>query len=189
VAALSSVTGYTGNVSIVVVDEPGSGYYTAPTITFAEPGIAVNATAIVAGENGASGGNCRARYVTKPITLADGFDAGDLRVYLDCNRPVGTDINIYYKVKSGEDSQPFDDKKWQLMSKVNDNFSKDQNQVIELEYRPSLDVNKISYVENGVTYPLGDKFKYYAIKIVMTAESPTVVPHVRNYRAIATPAG
>jgi hypothetical protein len=50
-------------------------------------------------------------------------------------------------------------------------------------------VNKISYVENGVTYPLGDKFKYYAIKIVMTAESPTVVPHVRNYRAIATPAG
>ena len=189
VASLSAVTGYTGNVSILVVDNVGSGYYTAPTITFAEPGIAVNATAIVAGENDVSGGNCRARYVTKPITLADGFDAGDMRVYLDCNRPVGTDINVYYKVKSGEDSQPFDDKKWQLMSKVNDNFSKDQNQVIELEYRPSLDVNKISYVENSVTYPLGGKFKYYAIKIVMTAESPTVVPHVRNYRAIATPAG
>lgn len=189
VASLSAVTGYTGNVSIVVVDEPGSGYYTSPTVTFEEPGNAVNATAIIAGETGASGGNCRARYVTKPVILADGFDAGDLRVYLDCNRPVGTDINVYYKVKSGEDSQPFDDKKWQIMTKVNDNFSKDQNQVIELEYRPSLDVNQISYVENGVTYPLGGKFKYYAIKIVMTAESPTVVPHVRNYRAIATPSG
>ena len=189
VAALSSVTGYTGNVSIIVVDEPGSGYYTAPTITIGEPSNAVNASAVVAGENGASGGNCRARYVTKPVTLADGFDAGDLRVYLDCNRPVGTDINVYYKVKSGEDSQPFEDKKWQLMKKVNDNTSKDQNQIIELEYRPSLDVNKISYVENGVTYPLGGKFKYYAIKIVLTAQSPTVVPYVTNYRAIATPSG
>ena len=189
VAALSAVTGYTGNVSIIVVDNPGSGYYRAPTMTLSEPAATTNATAVVAGENGASGGNCRARYVTKPITLADGFDAGDLRVYLDCNRPVGTDINVYYKVKSGEDSQAFEDKKWQLMSKVNDNFSKDQNQMIELEFRPSLDVNKISYVENGITYPLGDKFKYYAIKIVLTAESPTVVPYVTNYRAIATPAG
>lgn len=189
VASLSAVTGYTGNVSVIVIDEPGSGYYTAPTVTFSEPSATVNATAVIAGENGASGGNCRARYVTKPVTLADGFDAGDLRVYIDCNRPVGTDVNVYYKVKSGEDSQPFDDKKWQLMSKVNDNYSRDQNQVIELEYRPSLDVNQISYVENGVTYPLGGKFKYYAIKIVLTAESPTVVPHVRNYRAIATPSG
>ena len=189
VAALSAVTGYTGNVSIIVVDEPGSGYYTAPTMTLSEPSATTNATAVVAGENGASGGNCRARYVTKPVTLADGFDAGDLRVYLDCNRPVGTDVNVYYKVKSGEDSQAFEDKKWQLMTKVNDNFSKDQNQIIELEFRPSLDVNKISYVENGITYPLGGKFKYYAVKIVMTAESPTVVPHVRNYRAIATPSG
>ena len=121
--------------------------------------------------------------------MADGFDAGDIRVYLDCNRPVGTDINVYYKVKSGEDAAPFEDKKWQLMSKLNDNFSKDQNQVIELEYRASLDMNRISYVENGTTYPLGGKFKYYAIKIVLTATSASVVPYVANFRAIATPAG
>lgn len=189
VASLSAVTGYTGNVSVLVVDNAGSGYYKAPTVTFTEPGAASNATAVVAGENGSSGGNCRARYVTKTVTLADGFDAGDLRVYLDCNRPVGTDINVYYKVKSGDDAEPFADKKWQLMHKVNDNFSKDQTQIVELEYRPSLDVNQISYVENGVTYPLGGKFKYYAIKIVMTAGSASVVPHVRNYRAIATPSG
>lgn len=189
VAALSAVTGYTGNVSVIVIDDPGSGYYTAPTITFKETGTAINATAVIAGENGASGGNCRARYVTKTITLADGFDAGDLRVYMDCNRPVGTDINVYYKVKSGDDAQAFEDKKWQLMKKVNDNFSKDANQTIELEFRPSLDVNQISYIENGVTYPLGGKFKYYAIKIVLTASNASVVPHVRNYRAIATPAG
>lgn len=189
VAALSAVTGYTGNVSIIVVDEPGSGYYKAPTITFAEPGMAINAAGVVAGENKTSGGNCKARYVTKTVTLADGFDAGDLRVYLDCNRPVGTDVVVYYKIKSADDTQAFEEKNWQLMYKVSDNFSKDANQIIELEYRPSLDYNKASYVENGVTYPLGGKFKYYAIKIVLTASSASIIPHVRNYRAIATPAG
>lgn len=189
VKALSSVTGYTGNVSIIVVDDNGSGYYKAPTITISEPSATTNATAVVAGENGSSGGNCRARYVSKTVTLADGFDAGDLRVYLDCNRPVGTDVVVYYKIKSGDDPQPFEDKKWQLMYKVNDNFSKDSNQIVELEYRPSLDVNQASYIEDGVTYPLGGKFKYYAIKIVMTASSVSVIPHVRNFRAIATPAG
>ena len=189
VAALSAVSGYTGNVSIVVVDEPGSGYYKAPTITFEEPSATVNAVGVIAGENKSSGGNCKARYVTKPVVLADGFDAGDLRVFLDCNRPVGTDIVVYYKIKSADDTDAFENKNWQLMHKVNDNFSKDSNQIIELEYRPSLDYNKASYVENGVTYPLGGKFKYYAIKVVMTASNAAVIPHVRNYRAIATPAG
>jgi len=189
VAALSPITGYTGNVSVIVVDNPGSGYYKAPTVTFSEPSATANATAVIAGENGTSGGNCKAKYVSKTVTLADGFDAGDLRVYLDCNRPVETDVVVYYKIKSADDNQAFEEKKWQLMYKVNDNFSKDQNQVIELEYRPSLDYNKASYEENGVTYPLGGKFKYYAIKIVMTAGSSAVIPQVRNYRAIATPAG
>ena len=185
----NTMSGYTGNVSILIIDNPGSGYYRAPTITFAETGSTDNATAIIAGENGTSGGNCKAKYVTKVITLADGFDAGDIRFFMDCNRPVGTDIVVYYKVKSGEDTDSFENKTWQLMSKMNDIFSKDQNQIIELEFRPSLDVNRISYVENGTTYPLGGKFKYYAIKIVMTSKNASVVPYVKNYRAIATPAG
>jgi len=189
VAALSAVTGFTGNVSLVVIDNPGSGYYRAPTVTFSEAAAAVNATAVVAGENGSSGGNCLARYISKMVTLADGFDAGDLRVFLDCNRPVGTDVVVYYKIKSGEDSQSFEEKRWQLMTKVNNNFSKDNLQMIELEYRPSLDVNQAAYTEDGVSYPIGGKFKYYAIKIVLVTSNKSVIPCVSNYRAIATPSG
>jgi hypothetical protein len=131
----------------------------------------------------------KVRYITKQITLADGFDAGDLRVYLDANRPRGTNIHVYYKVKSASDQENFENKKWKLMNKVQDNFSADQNQIIELEFRPDLEKNILSYVENGVVYPLGGTFKYYAIKIVMSAADPTVVPTVRNFRAIATPSG
>jgi hypothetical protein len=75
------------------------------------------------------------------------------------------------------------------MQKVTDIYSLDQTQVVELEFRPSLDTNRISYVEDGVTYPIGGTFKHFAIKIVMTAEDTTVTPVVRNFRAIATPAG
>ncbi len=189
---VSSLSG--ANVGVIIVDNPGSGYITTPTVTFVEAnnagqGASINATAVIAGETASSGGNMKVRYVTKQITLADGFDAGDLRVYLDCNRPRGTNIHVYYKVKAASDNDNFTDKKWQLMSKVQDNFSADQNQIIELEFRPSLTTNQLTYIENGVSYPLGGTFKYYAVKLVMTAADPTVVPTIRNFRAIATPAG
>lgn len=184
------VSALSGNaVATIIVDAPGSGYITNPTITLSEPSAPVNANAVIAGETGASGGNMKVRYITKQITLADGFDAGDLRVYLDANRPRGTNIHVYYKVKSGSDQENFENKKWKLMNKVLDTYSADQKQIIELEFRPNLEKNILSYVEDGVVYPLGGTFKYYAIKIVMTAADPTVVPYVRNFRAIATPAG
>ena len=190
VTANAYVAALSGNsISTIIVDNAGSGYYTTPTITFTEAAATTNATAIIAGETSAIGGNNKARYVTKQITLADGFDAGDIRVYLDLVRPQGTNVNVYYKVKSASDTDSFTSKNWKLMQKVTDKYSVDQNQVIELEYRPSLDVNRISYVENGITYPIGGTFKYFAIKIVMMAEDTTVTPIVRNFRAIATPAG
>jgi hypothetical protein len=151
--------------------------------------MTANATATIKGETDASGGNNLCRYITKRVDLAPGFDAGDLRVFLDCIRPRGTNIHVYYKVKSESDTEPFDNKKWKLMYKVYDTYSLDQRQQIELEFRPNLNDNVLSYVENGITYPLGGNFKSYAIKIVMTAGDTTVIPIVTNFSAIATPEG
>jgi hypothetical protein len=55
------------------------------------------------------------RYITRRVELADGFEANDLVVYLDVNRPAGTDIKVYYKVLSEEDNDSFDDKFYQEM--------------------------------------------------------------------------
>lgn len=177
------------NVGSLILIGVGSGYYTSPTVTISEPSMTANATGIVNGETDANGGNCQARYITKRVDLAPGFDAGDLRVFLDCVRPRGTDINVYYKVKADSDTDAFDSKKWKLMYKVNDVYSIDQEQQVELEFKPNLLKNVLSYVEDGITYPLGGQFKSYAIKIVMTAADPTVVPVVTNFSAIATPEG
>lgn len=55
------------------------------------------------------------RYITRRVELADGFEANDLVVYLDVNRPAGTDIKVYYKVLNEEDNDAFDDKFYQEM--------------------------------------------------------------------------
>lgn len=179
-----------GNVTGVNIIEGGAGYYTSPTITLAEPSISTNATATIAGEEGSKFGKViSAKYISKEVRLAEGFDAGDLRVYIDAIRPLGTNIDVYYKVLSRHDSDKFSDKTWQRMEKYSYPSSVDQQTIVELQFRPSLEDNRLSYTEGGVAYPLGGTFRSFAIKITLTAGDTTVIPIVKNYRAIATPAG
>ena len=56
------------------------------------------------------------RYITRRVALNDGFEASDLVVYLDVNRPAGTDIKVYYKILNENDNDTFDDKFYQEMS-------------------------------------------------------------------------
>lgn len=171
-------SGLSGNSVISVnVREVGAGYIVSPTITISEPGAPSNATAVVYGEDQKFGGNGITKYVTRMITLADGFDAGDLHVFMSAVRPQGTDIEVYYKVMSAQDSDVLSNKHWTPMSKVADLFSPDQNTGIELQYN------------TGTGGGLSTKFKYFAIKIVLFANDTTVPPLVQNYRAIAVPAG
>jgi len=55
------------------------------------------------------------RYISRRVELADGFEANDLNVYVDVNRPVGTDIKVYYKVLNESDNDSFDSKFYQEM--------------------------------------------------------------------------
>lgn len=178
-----------GNVIAINLINPGRGYIESPTITISEPGKSANATAIIVSEDGKSGGNALARYITKKIALADGFDSGDMRVYVEAIRPQGTNIIAYYKVLSDSDPEQFNDKKWKRMYLTNDIISLDTTTPVELVFRPSEVEGSLSYVENNVTYPLGGTFKYFAIKLVMLAADPSVPPIIRNLRAIALPAG
>lgn len=183
----SMLTG--GKITAVNIINPGSGYFTSPTITIAEAAASSNATAIINGETDASGGNILCRYQTKIVTLEDGFDAGDLVVRMNAYKPQGTDIAVYFKVLSAQDSDPFVFKKWQKMTVVNDYNSSDQSTTVPLEYRFSLRKGTIEYFDGARTLPLGGTFKYFAVKIRMTAEDPTVVPSVESLRVIAVPGG
>jgi hypothetical protein len=50
------------------------------------------------------------RYISRRVALNDGFEASDLVVYLDVNRPGGSDVKVYYKILNENDVDSFDDK-------------------------------------------------------------------------------
>jgi hypothetical protein len=179
-------------VNFIVMTSEGSGYILTPTVNIATGNAAsgmIPAVATAQGENGKRGGNMKCRYITRQIALEDGFEAGDLRVFIDAVTPVGTDIQVYYKVLSAEDPERFDDKSWQLMYKLVDKKSKDARQIVEIQFRPDLLENKLKYTENGQQYPIGGKFKFFAVKVVLSSVDTTVAPWVQNLRIIATPEG
>jgi hypothetical protein len=53
-----------------------------------------------------------ARYVSKVVTLADGLDAEDLRVYLTASVPSGSEVKVYAKVLNSYDNDTYEDKMW-----------------------------------------------------------------------------
>ena len=176
-----------GNVIGIYVTSPGSGYlddfdisyYTHPTTP---------ATIVLNSEYDSSGGPCLARYITKPIKLADGYDAGDLRVFLSANKPGSSEISVFFKILSDSDSTPFKDRPYQKLVNINPTVtpSPEDQTYREYEYRPSATFNEVTYTgTTGVTY---STFKTFSIKIVLTSSDPAIVPSVKDLRIIATPA-
>ena len=179
-------------VSYIVINSEGSGYVETPTIAIASgnggSGM-IPAGLSVHGETSKRGGNIRTKYITRAVTLEDGFESGDLRVFMDIVRPNGTDVEVYYKVLGSEDPERLSDKSWVRMFKTVDRKSKDARTMIELEFRPDLMENKLKYTENGTQYPIGGNFKQFQVKVCLTAVDSTVAPYVQNLRIISTPEG
>ena len=115
--ATGTVTTSGGAVTGITITSGGSGY-TAPPTAIISGGGGTGATAVYNGEDSVSGGNSQVRYISKKVQLAPGFEAGDLRVYMDAYRPFGSGILVYYKVLAESDPSNFDDNSWILMSEA-----------------------------------------------------------------------
>jgi hypothetical protein len=181
-----------GNITSLFVTTEGSGYSKTPTITISAANT-TGADLTVTGETSPSGGNAKARYLTYPVTLAQGNDSGDLRVFFTAYRPVNTSILVYYKILSREDTQVFESGNWHLMTTIggDNKFSQNINQTFEYEAAPGLNGvanNFVEYTSNtsGFVY---NYFYKYAIKIVMTTTDSTFTPYLTDIRVIALPPG
>lgn len=79
------------------------------------------------------------RYVSKKVTLSDGLDSEDLKVYLTAYRPIGTDFRVYCKLINSEDNRAFNSKLWTPMVPVHSGGLRsdlvDKEDFVELEYR------------------------------------------------------
>jgi len=196
--AITNTSGFVTSVSLTAADKPagngGFGFTETPTITFANNHFTVQPTFTYNGETSASMGiigEKKARYITRTITLADGFDAGDLKVYLSAVRAPQHNIDVYYKVLATGDTQRFEDKSWTMMelrSDLDSVYSDNLKQRKEYEYRTVA--NTASYTSNGVTF---DRFHTFAVKLVLRSQQTAnsyaaetgVVPRVSNLRILA----
>jgi hypothetical protein len=179
-------------VNSVYITNAGSGYTTSPTITLTPgSGGGSGAAVVYNGEDKQLGGNSDVRYMTRKVILNDGFDSGDLRVYLTAYKPSNANIHVYFKILSKSDNDLFDNKNYQLMTELgNQNYvATNKNDFRELVFAPGLAGvanNSVSYTTDTTGF---STFRTFAIKIVMAGTDTIDVPKVRDVRAIAFPAG
>ena len=132
------------------------------------------------GEDYQSGGPALARYFTKPVNLATGFDARDLTVYFDAIRPNGSNIYVYYKILPGTaDNARLDDQSWRLMVQETS-----AAQISDAQYQ-AFEFRTASGVAADGSSDTTDKFRMFAVKVVMATKDTTYVPTIKNFRAIA----
>lgn len=149
-------------------------------------------------------GNALVRYITRPVNLAEGQDAEDMKLYLTAYKPSGTEIQVFARVHNPEDEQLFDEKDYSPMTLLNPvgrySSTINRNDFIEFEYgfgsntaaftsannHALLDTsnnNVITYTDdNGSLYRT---YRTFAIKIVMTSVGSHLVPLCKDMRAVA----
>ena len=133
------------------------------------------------------GGNITAKYITRRVTLEEGFDARDLRVYLNAYKPRGSDIHVYYKVIANDDPENFDDKPYILMEQDTSAGLFSMNEKDFKQYVFKTKDEKISYKSDTATF---STFRTFVAKIVFTRneDSQTTfigIPKVSDLKVIA----
>lgn len=205
----NEVSGISGNSSIDLrATLTSTSDFISPVIDLKERSVIAIRNLISSNTAGESGdyGQAKTRYISQTITLADGQESEDLKVFITANKPPRTVIKVYAKLWNSEDPDSFDKKLWTLMTQTTDAsiFSdpKDTEDYREYEfdmpntpaevgaaYSPlvvdPLDGDPVRYESTNGSF-IG--FKKYAIKIVMavqTDDDAYLYPRLSDVRAIA----
>ncbi len=114
----------------------------------------------------------RARYISRIVRLEESMEAHNLHVVLSANKPQGTEIQVFAKLQTPSDDKPFDKVSWQQLTSLTPKYISENDIVYnELEFKLSEDML--------------EPFSKYSIKICMYSSSSTVVPTIKDMRAIA----
>jgi hypothetical protein len=134
------------------------------------------------GEQVSTGGDAKSKYITKKVTLADGFDASNIVVTLDGYKPSGTDIRVYYKISSTESSAPFETASWVRMKCFN--VPPNSSSVDEYNEHKFFPVNAFDAYGVPANNPIAPRFNVVAIKVVLVSSNFAITPKIRDFRAI-----
>ena len=139
-----------------------------------------NTEVVARPETDASDGGASSKYITRKVTLGEGFDATALRVILAKNLPEGSSISVFYRVQSESDeTTAFEDLPYVEMNKITQT---PVNQNINEYYDCEFKAEDITYSSAGVNF---DSFRSFSIKIVFFSTNTAKAPTARNLRVIA----
>lgn len=120
-------------------------------------------------------GDALAKYLTQKVTLNQGFNASNIAVYTAVNRPSGSSIEIYARVKNEFDPQPLEEKNWFLLNQEkNGGYTSQEDIFVE---------DKWSIYD--YTYDSFSDFNQFQIKVVFISSNPALCPYIGDIRAIA----
>ena len=119
----------------------------------------------------------RARYITKIVTLEDGFESNGFKLILSVNKPTGSKIQAFLKTQTVEQTRNFHENPYvQMVPKMGatafDAYSTQyEDEFVDVEF----DLPPTSSAE----------FIRFAIKICLYSENAAYVPRVKDMRGIA----
>lgn len=116
-------------------------------------------------ETAPQGGNAIARYITNIVGLKN--PANSLKLYLDMNKPQGSDVVVFYR--TGNSEEELNTKNWSNLPTIVSVTASENDIFYESEYGQDT---------------LSD-FGFYQFKIVMVSTSSSAVPRCRRLRGIA----
>lgn len=134
-------------------------------------------------ETNSTGGNALAKYITKSINLADGFDASNINVTVDINRPPATDVKVYYRTLPSGAVTPITDENWVEMDLETVVPSSTNN----FDFKEHRYFPPNAFDQYGVPAddPISTRFNTFQIKIVMLSSQTQFSPKLRDLRVIA----
>ena len=113
--------------------------YTAPMVDLQSQSLLVYENVInndTTNEHLSEKGSASSKYVSRIVTLAEGLDAEDIKVFVNAYKPANTDIKVYAKILNEADSLTIADTNWsQLQATQNkDVFSSEEERRDIVEY-------------------------------------------------------
>lgn len=117
----------------------------------------------------------RVRYISRVVTLEDGFESNNLKCVLTINKPQGTNIQVFAKTQDSFSTSEFHQNPYVKMNANVQNFdtyyTNNPNDYVEVEF--DLPQDTVS------------PYNKFCIKICLYSENAAFVPKVKDMRAMA----
>ena len=132
------------------------------------------------GEANSSGGNLLNRYISKPVTLADGQDAEDLIVKLTAYKPPQSDVKVWVKLRNDEDGEQFNENKWFELDYANNFFSSEANKddFVDLDYTIPANYKNgngvIQYIKTPTSFNVNSTFVNASANAILIAGANSI---------------